>query len=84
MALVLLRVMELKAARAGLRMSPILLKEELTDLKEITLVYDAHTADIQITARSSVQQRLWNLFDLDTVQKALTGHNVSVQLKTAP
>jgi transposase len=84
MALVLLRVMELKAAKAGMRMSPLLLKEELTDLKEITLVYDTNTADTQITARSSVQQRLWNLFDLDTVQKALTGHNVSMQHKAKP
>lgn len=63
MALVLLRVMELKAAKAGIRMSPLLIKEELTDLKEITLVYDTNTADIQITTRSSVQQRLWDLFN---------------------
>ena len=38
MALVLIRVMELKAARAGLRMSPYVLKEELADLQEITTV----------------------------------------------
>jgi transposase len=82
MALVLLRVMELKAAKAGMRMSPLLIKEELTDLKEITLVYDTNTADIQITARSSVQQRLWDLFNLDTIHNALTGHNSSTQLKT--
>ena len=75
MALVLIRVMELKAAKAGLRMSPRVLKEELADLQEITLVYDTHRADIQITARSSIQQRLWDLFDLSTVENALTGHN---------
>jgi transposase len=75
MALVLIRVMELKAAKAGLRMSPRVLKEELADLQEITLVYDTHCADIQITARSSIQQRLWDLFDLSTVECALTGHN---------
>jgi transposase len=84
MALVLLRVMELKAAKAGMRMSPLLIKEELTDLKEITLVYDTNTADIQITTRSSVQQRLWDLFNLDTIHNALTGHNSSTQLKTKP
>jgi len=77
MALVLIRVMELKAAKAGLRMSPRVLKEELADLQEITLVYDANFADIQITARSSIQQRLWDLFGLSTVENALTGHNPS-------
>jgi hypothetical protein len=56
-------------------MSPRVLKEELADLQEITLVYDTHCADIQITARSSIQQRLWDLFDLSTVENALTGHN---------
>ena len=75
MALLLLRVMELKAAHAGLRMSPAVLKQELDDLHEITMVYDAHTADVQISARSSVQQRLWDLFDLGTAQNLLTGHD---------
>ena len=77
MALVLIRVMELKAARAGLRMSPRVLKEELADLQEITMVFDTTCADIQITARSSIQQRLWDLFNLGTVENALTGHNPS-------
>lgn len=77
MALLLLRIMELKAARAGLRMSPAVLKEELDDLREITMVYDAHTADVQISARSSVQQRLWDLFRLSTVEDRLTGHHTA-------
>jgi len=50
-------------------------------LQEITLVYDTHSADIQITARSSIQQRLWDLFDLSTVENALTGHNSSTHPK---
>lgn len=75
MALLLLRIMELKAARAGLRMSPAVLKQELDDLREITIVYDARTADIQIFARSSVQQRLWDLFNLSSVENLLTGHD---------
>jgi transposase len=74
MALLLLRVMELKAARAGLRMSPAVLKQELDDLREITMVYDPHIADVQISARSSVQQRLWDLFNLSTAENLLTGH----------
>jgi len=75
MALLLLRVMELKAARAGLRMSPAVLKQELDDLREITMVYDPRTADIQISALSSVQQRLWELFNLSVVENRLTGHH---------
>jgi len=75
MALLLLRIMELKAARAGLRMSPAVLKQELEDLREITLVYDARTAHVQISARSSVQQRLWDLFNLSAVENLLTGHH---------
>ena len=75
MALLLLRVMELKAARAGLRMSPAVLKQELDDLREITMVYDARTADVQISARSSVQQQLWELFQLGDIESLLTGHN---------
>jgi hypothetical protein len=75
MALLLLRVMELKAARAGLHMSPAVLKQELDDLREITMVYDARTAHVQISARSSVQQGLWDLFKLTTVENLLTGHD---------
>ena len=75
MALLLLRIMELKAACDGLRMSPAVLKQELDDLREITMVYDAHTADVQISARSSVQQRLWDLFQLGDIENLLTGHD---------
>lgn len=74
MALLLIRVMELKALQAGLRMSPAVLKEELSDLREIVMVYDPSTAESQISARSSVQQRLWDLFRLDFLEAQLTGH----------
>jgi len=74
MALLLIRVMEHKAFHAGLRMSPAVLKEELSDLREIVMVYDTTTAETQISARSSVQQRLWDLFRLDSLKAQLTGH----------
>jgi hypothetical protein len=48
--------MELKAAKAGLQMSPTVLKEELTDLREITMIYDDKTAQRLISRRSSA---LW-------------------------
>lgn len=71
MALVLLQVMVQKAAHAGLRMSAAVLKEELTDLQEILLIYDEKHADRKITRRSSIQQRLWQLFDLDAIERRL-------------
>jgi hypothetical protein len=66
--------MELKAAKAGLQMSPTVLKEELTDLREITLIYDDKTAQRLISRRSSVQQKLWNLFQLGIWEKHLSIH----------
>ena len=82
MALVILRVMELKAAKAGMRMSPLMLKEELKDLKEITMVYDIKTVNTQITAPSSVQKRLWDLFGLENIKNALTRHNSNTKNHT--
>ena len=64
--------MELKAAKAGLKMSPAVLKEELTDLREITMIYADQTAQRLISQRSSVQQKLWNLFQLGIWEKRLT------------
>jgi len=74
MSLVLIRVMELKAAKAGLQMSPTVLKEELTDLREITMIYDDKTAQRLISRRSSVQEKLWNLFQLGTWEQRLSIH----------
>ena len=71
MALVLIQVMLQKVDRAGLRMSAVVLKEELTDLQEILLMYDEHHADRKITQRSSIQQRLWDIFDLGSVERHL-------------
>jgi transposase len=74
MALMLIRVREILTTEAGLPMSPAVLKEELSDLQEILLIYDTQNAEMQISRRSSIQQRLWNLFDLSSVEKQLTGH----------
>ena len=74
MALVLIRVMERKTAQVGPAMSPALIKEELTDLEEVVMVYDNNIAETQITRRSSVQQRLWDLFDLGPLENQLTRH----------
>jgi transposase len=74
MALVLIRVMQLKAVQGGLRMSAAVLKEELTDLKEVTLIYDDQSAQTMISNRSSVQKRLWEIFNLGILERQLTRH----------
>ena len=71
MSLVVIKVMEYKAAKAGMRMSPAVLKEELSDLKEIVMVYDENTAQTQISRRSSIQKKLWQLFDLGSIEEKL-------------
>jgi len=71
MALVLIQVMVQKADRAGLRMSATVLREELTDLRDIVAIYDDNHAERRVSHRSSVQQRLWDLFDLGSVERRL-------------
>jgi transposase len=75
MSLVVIRVMEFKVAQAGLLMSPAVLKQELSDLKEVVLVYDEHTVKTQISHRSSIQQKLSELFNLDIWESRLTIHS---------
>jgi len=74
MALAVIRLMQRKAERADLKMSANVLKEELSDLKQVIMIYSQERARTQITHRSRVQQRLWELFDLDAVEKQLTIH----------
>jgi transposase len=75
MALILIRVMERKTALAGLPMSPALIKEELCDLREVLILCDDKTIQTQVTARSAVQQRLWDLFGLGLAEEQLIRHN---------
>lgn len=77
MAMILIRVMERKTAIAGLPMSPLLIKEELSDLKEVIMVFDDKRVECQISHRSAVQQRLWDLFQLGTVEEQLTLHGTT-------
>ena len=74
MALVLIKIMQLKAMRAGLSMSPAVLKAELSDLRQVLMLYDPTTVKSKISSRSTIQQKLWNLFDLETSQKELEIH----------
>jgi len=66
-ALMLIKVLELICADAGMIMSPNLIKAELTDIKAVTLVYGPKDLTTEITKRSTVQQKLWDLLRLSEV-----------------
>jgi transposase len=70
-ALMLIRAMELLCAEAGIKMSPELIVEELTDIKAVTMVYGLNDVHTEITKRSKVQQQLWDLFCLQEVASQL-------------
>lgn len=70
-ALMLIRYMELLCAEAGIKMSPELITEELTDIKAVTMVYGPKDVHTEITKRSKVQQKLWDLFRLQEVASQL-------------
>jgi transposase len=71
-SLILVRIMEIKAERADLKMSPSVIKQELMDLQKVTMVYDEKTAINKITVKSTIQKRLCELYNLDTVEHELT------------
>ncbi len=69
-SMILMRVMQWKAQTAGYKMSPKLLKEELSDLQEVVMVYSHTEAKRKITQRSSVQNKLWGIFKLEEIEKS--------------
>ena len=74
LALTLMRVMQWKALQAGYRMSPRLLKDELSDIREVLMVYSRTEASRKITECSTVQKKLWEEFKLDDVKQKLLIH----------
>jgi len=73
-ALTLIRVMQWMAAKAGYKMTPKVLKEELTDIREAVMVYSRKDARRRITDRSAVQEKLWNIFNLQEIERMLLIH----------
>lgn len=74
MALVIIRIMQVKAAKAGLEMSAAVLKQELSDLRQVIMIYDDKTAHTKITQASSIQKGLSEVFNLNTIESLLTIH----------
>ena len=71
MALTLMRVMQWKAHVAGYTMSPQFLKDELSDIQDVIMVYNQAEARRKITERSKVQEKLWSLFRLNEIEQML-------------
>jgi len=68
MALMIIRIMEYKATINDIKMSPQILKQELKDLKEVILIYTGNKVQKKITHRSTVQNKLWEIFNLDDMK----------------
>ncbi len=69
-SMTLMRIMQWRAETAGYKMSPNLLKEELADLQEVVMIYSRTEAKRKITQRSSVQNKLWEIFKLEEIEKS--------------
>jgi len=64
LALLILQLMNYRARKANLIMSNKVLIEELSDIFEVVMVYSFAQVEKQITELSSVQKKLFNLFEL--------------------
>jgi transposase len=73
-AMTLMRVMQWKADQAGYKMSPTLLKDELSDIEEAIMIYSTTDAGRKITELSSVQEKLWKVFTMNEIEKKLALH----------
>ena len=67
LTLLVLRIMEMKARSSGL--STKALCTELADIREVILVYSPRNAQRKITSLSTIQQQLFQAFDLDALVK---------------
>ena len=65
LALLVLKLLERTARDAGLTMSPAVLKTELKDIQQIYLEMSATTIPRVLTTRSTIQQQLFTVFDLN-------------------
>ncbi len=74
MSLTLIRIMELKLEKENLKMSPNVIKQELQDLQQSILIYDEKNAVSKITAKSTVQNKLYEIFNLSLYENNLTIH----------
>ena len=68
-------VMQWMTEQAGYKMSTNVLKDELTDIQEVVMIYSSTEAERRITERSAVQKKLWEIFKLEEIEKKLLLHH---------
>lgn len=73
-SMILIRVMQWMTEQGGYKMSTTVLKDELTDIQEVVMVYNSTDAERKITERSAVQEKLWKIFELEKIEKQLSLH----------
>jgi len=66
--------MQWMTEQEGYKMSTNVLKEKLTDIQEVIMVYSSGDAERKITERSTVQKKLWEIFKLGKIEKQLSLH----------
>jgi len=64
LALLILQLMKYRAKQAGLDMSSAVLRSELSDIVEVVIIYSLAQVERRLTVMSTVQQRLFEVFDL--------------------
>lgn len=74
MSMALMRVMQWTAGKTGFKMGPELLKEELSDIQEVVMIYSQNNATRKITDRSAVQEKLWDAFNLQEIERQVLLH----------
>ena len=73
-SMILMRVMQWMTEQAGYKMSTIVLKDELIDIREVVMVYSSTNAERKITEKSAVQKKLWKIFELEKIETQLSLH----------
>ena len=73
-SMMLMRVMQWMTEQKGYKMSTTVLKDELTDIQEVIMVYSSTDAERKITERSAVQKKLWKIFELGKIENQLSLH----------
>ena len=66
--------MQWMTEQKGYKMSTTVLKDELTDIQEVIIVYSPTDAERKITERSAVQEKLWQIFELGKIENQLSLH----------
>ena len=74
MGFLLLTWMHYQVCQAGLVMSPLVLKRELSDLKLMISIYPDGHVEKMISERSSIQRELFEFFHLDEVERNINLH----------